>query len=108
MVDNNYWVVNLVSVNPSTKVPGSVCYHISLINLKTQLLAKTYVEASYGNYKQWRRIIEDSDYGQVLTNLKVKDINGKVIVSADSKPRQEIVAPKEEVAAEVSKFWQAA
>ena len=105
MIGSNYWLVNDVSVHPSTKARGSVCYHITFVNLKTRLTAKTYVESTYGNYRYWRRVIEDREQGQILTNLKVRDINGKIIVSADSRPHQEIVTSREEVAEQVAMYW---
>lgn len=104
---NNYWMVNLVSIESSRKIKGGVCYHIDLINVNSKMPAKTYVESGFGNFRNWRQVIQDKDQGQLLTNLKVSIMNGKFIVSADSKPRQLVVVDKEELATQIAQYWNA-
>lgn len=76
------YLVSKIDPRPSTKVPGSICYHIHLIELATNHKCKTYIEAEYYNYQNWREIIENSKHSFIVNNITPK--NG--IVNADSQP----------------------
>jgi len=64
---------------------GGTATEIILVNIKTRVEYKTYIDRRNFNAINWSHILRHPERGYILTGVKVKD-REKCIINADSDP----------------------
>ena len=90
-----YQVIN-IDQRPS-KINGGFYYNIKLQDIRSLEIFETSVDPVYKNFSNWTKIIQDSNSGQLISNLNIVERKGKRIVDADSKPAQDFVCDRDDL-----------
>lgn len=92
----------------SSRYNGKPYTEIEFVGINDQKIYKTYVQRNNFNGTQWGYILDKPKAGFVLTfhNFKMKVKDDRQFIDADSVPKIEIEADKDELFRELEHYWQ--
>jgi len=70
----------------TSKKYGTPMTKITLLGVKDRQEYVTYIDSPNHNHDNWSHIIRNPDHGFILSNLKIKEYQGRLLINADSRP----------------------
>ena len=102
-MNEGYVVIDIMPAK--NQVNGGFMFKIRLLDIQTRTVYVTYIDPAMRNYSKWDYIVRDFDRGQVLTNLKIIRVRGKLLIDADSTPVRVWVGPRGEMDQILKEYW---
>lgn len=97
--------VFITNIDERPSAHGGTYYNVNFKGVKSQQNYSTAIVPTMMNWRKWEHIIEiGGRKGVVLGNLKFKD-RDTMLINADSEPRINVVAEREELAQDLADYW---